>query len=602
MVFIMILKENNRIAIFAFYDADGIVDEYIKIILKSIKPFCKKILIVVNGFLSEKGKEQFSEIGEILIRENKGLDITGYKEAFLYLWNKGEIKNCEEVLFFNQTVMGPVWPFEDMFSKMNTEDVDFWGMTEHKEGFIDVTGKGNIEKMTRHIQSYFFAVRGRMLSDGELKNYWENLPEITNYKEAVGLHEIKFTKYFEDRGYKWKTYIDTKDMESYIDYPLMNESLTVVKDRKCPVFKRKSLIVPSTDYFIKSIEKSSNGLYNWLKESNNYDISMALENAFRTSCAYDVNKALLLNYEANGNIRYNDETALVIWIDGKEHTKELLEQVDKALSENAKVIVITNDKFKSEYTLKKAEVFDSEGKNGIEILFTKVWGQIKDKKYLVYLHNHSINILDDVLKDDVVIGDSIDLILNTDVISEFEKDKNIGLIVPDIPYQNEHYINSSVTVDKIELKNVAEKANIKISEKENILSMPEGMFAARIDAVKPLNEIEWDKNRQFLFDGKEAIAYLLLPLTSFSQKYLMLTSYNSQKLWFESQHFDKMRKFLGENFSKGKYNREDLIMHRIKGISDFYDERCDQMTLQQAFSGNLKIKEKLYIIYHLFFG
>ena len=48
-------------------------------------------------------------------------------------------------------------------------------------------------------------------------DYWETLPVIHDYVEAVSYHEVKFTKYFEDQGYHGEPYIDCSDWEQYTE-------------------------------------------------------------------------------------------------------------------------------------------------------------------------------------------------------------------------------------------------------------------------------------------------------------------------------------------------------------------------------------------------
>lgn len=52
----------KRLMIYFFYDKDGIVDDYIPYFLKSFKPFCEKICVVVNGLLTNDSKKVLKEI------------------------------------------------------------------------------------------------------------------------------------------------------------------------------------------------------------------------------------------------------------------------------------------------------------------------------------------------------------------------------------------------------------------------------------------------------------------------------------------------------------------------------------------------------------
>ena len=54
-----ILKEMGsikRLGIYFFYDADGIVDDYVYYYLESLRPFCQELCAVINGKILEEGK------------------------------------------------------------------------------------------------------------------------------------------------------------------------------------------------------------------------------------------------------------------------------------------------------------------------------------------------------------------------------------------------------------------------------------------------------------------------------------------------------------------------------------------------------------------
>ena len=233
----------NRIGIFAFYDADGIVDDYIPMLVGAVREHCTLLLCVVNGELSAEGRQKLAAVSdEILCRPNEGLDVTGYQQGLFHLEEKA--RRADEVLFFNQTVFGPVYPLSEMFDAMGERDLDFWGMTRHKGLKADLTGtvweKVEYGYIPPHIQSYFFAVRASLLQSAAFWNYWREMPVIHDYMEAVCTHEIRFTKYFEDRGFQSAAYLDCSEWDAYIDYGMMGMPAFLVEENRAPIIKRKS--------------------------------------------------------------------------------------------------------------------------------------------------------------------------------------------------------------------------------------------------------------------------------------------------------------------------------------------------------------------------
>ena len=123
----------NRLGIFFFYDSDGIVDDYIPALLNGFKPHFSEMTIVCNGKLSDEGRAILSRYTDnLIVRPNKGFDVWAYKTALdSYGWEK--LERFDEVVLFNATIMGPVYPFREMFEAMDQRDLDFWGITKfHK--------------------------------------------------------------------------------------------------------------------------------------------------------------------------------------------------------------------------------------------------------------------------------------------------------------------------------------------------------------------------------------------------------------------------------------------------------------------------------------
>lgn len=120
----------KRLGIFFFYDAEGVVDDYIPTLLNGFRPYLSEMTIVCNGKLNEAGEKILSSYtNNLIVRPNEGFDVWAYKTAMeSYGWEK--LVSFDEVVLFNATIMGPVYPFSEMFETMDQRDLDFWGITK----------------------------------------------------------------------------------------------------------------------------------------------------------------------------------------------------------------------------------------------------------------------------------------------------------------------------------------------------------------------------------------------------------------------------------------------------------------------------------------
>ncbi len=296
-------EEIKRLAIFFFYDRDGIVDEYIPYLLRDLNENVSELLIVSNGELSMEGRAKLAEITpHILIRENKGYDVWAYKAGMEYYgWEK--LSEYDEVITLNFTLMGPIYPFKVMFEEMSQRDVDFWGITRHYGMNFDPWGKCKYGYIPMHIQNCFMVVRSSMVKSEEFQRYWETMPMIHDYAESIDLHEVIFTEDFTRKGFTSDTYVDTEDLKEYSDYPLMLYPKELIANRKCPVFKRKMFYNHYDELIGVSCGQPGYELYKYLGENTDYDLNYIWDTVLRTANMADIKERLQLNYVLPTQIR-----------------------------------------------------------------------------------------------------------------------------------------------------------------------------------------------------------------------------------------------------------------------------------------------------------
>ena len=158
------------LTIMVIYDSEGIIEDYVIYYLRSIKRLSDRVIAVINGCLTREGKSKLETIvSDIYIRENKGFDFGAYKEVISKYLNLHEVFDYQELLLCNDTCFGPLIPFEEIFSKMDDDTLDFWSMN-----YID-------DRLLPHFQSYFMVFRNnarRLLVDFLDKEVDERTTEI----------------------------------------------------------------------------------------------------------------------------------------------------------------------------------------------------------------------------------------------------------------------------------------------------------------------------------------------------------------------------------------------------------------------------------------
>lgn len=235
----------RRLVIYVVYDRRGDIDDFIPVALNGLREHASHILVVVNGFLTDAGRDRLQGCAdEILVRPNTGFDIWAHKEGLDRLGHR--IRDFDEVVLTNDTWFGPVRSLGPVLQDTDMRPVDFWGLTDHPA--VPVEGSWTGARIPYHLQSFWIAVRRRMFLSEDWIAYWRDLPDIGSWSDAVIKHEVEFTEHFAVRGF-------THDVVfSHEHYDSENPSVfnaDEMLDDGLPLLKRKPLFFwpPSMDHY-----------------------------------------------------------------------------------------------------------------------------------------------------------------------------------------------------------------------------------------------------------------------------------------------------------------------------------------------------------------
>lgn len=223
----------RRLVVYTVWDRRGGIEDFVPHALAKLRRHAERVLVVVNGSLTSDGRMKLEPVcDEVLVRPNAGYDIWAHKHAIDHL--DGDLVTFDEVIFTNDTWFGPVREFGPLFDRMARSAADFWGMTDHpREEPNPFTGSG---ALPYHLQSYWIAVRRRMLTSEVWTAYWRDLPAMPEYRDAVLSHEAVFTEHFSERGFT----SDVAFPESHYptSHPALFNADLLLRDG-CPTIKRR---------------------------------------------------------------------------------------------------------------------------------------------------------------------------------------------------------------------------------------------------------------------------------------------------------------------------------------------------------------------------
>lgn len=276
-------ENGRRLLIYSLFDKDGIVDGYVLYFLRELKSWTQRQIVVSNGALNDTGLAALKALGcEVVIRENRGFDAWGVRTGILHA-GFDTLVQYDEVIFANNTLFGPVCSLAPMFETMAGRQVDLWGVASHA-GMPDMDpfGCNPYGCIPEHIQSFFFAARGRLLKSSAFRRFWEELPELPDYNAAVGLYETVMTRYFSDAGYAWDCYMDSGEYYDMTDNPLIAMPMEAIRDWNCPFFKRRAFFQDYDYLTTYTGQQSASCLLQYLQEQTEYPVDLVWENLIRT--------------------------------------------------------------------------------------------------------------------------------------------------------------------------------------------------------------------------------------------------------------------------------------------------------------------------------
>lgn len=259
----------KRLAIMVLYDALGELPKYAEILLKEVKKNVDDLVIAFNGNIQElsyKKLEAYSD--KILVRGNEGFDAGAYKDAIEKIMLDVNWKNYTQLVLLNDSFFGFFYPLEEYFAQtLSDEEIDFWGITRFPEW-----NEKNDKKIESHLQSYFLIINNRMMHSKQFAEFWSGLQYPQTLSQAVDNFEVRFTSYFEKRGFSSKAFCEIKGEEkmlpAYVKNPYQDYIYELVTERRCPILKIKSILLTDAGPY-KVID--------FLKEKNLYDSSLIWE-------------------------------------------------------------------------------------------------------------------------------------------------------------------------------------------------------------------------------------------------------------------------------------------------------------------------------------
>lgn len=210
----------KRLAIFAFYNGKGLINDYVVTYLEYLKEVSDIIIFVADN---EPNVKELSKIYPLVSHiesyHHGEYDFGSYKIGFKYAKEHYLLDDVDEIILCNDSCFC-VDSLKPAFDKMDTKSCDFWSMTASNEYEL-------------HLQSFFLVVKKNLFSSELFSNYLNNVKHLDNFLEIVKTYEIPLKKTFEQKGYKGNSFIKAPEKFNPTFFPIK------CMKAKMPLVKRK---------------------------------------------------------------------------------------------------------------------------------------------------------------------------------------------------------------------------------------------------------------------------------------------------------------------------------------------------------------------------
>ena len=198
----------KRLAIFAFYNGKGFINDYVVTYLEYLKEVSDSIIFVADN---EPNIKELSKIYPLVSHiesyHHGEYDFGSYKIGFNYAKEHYLLDDVDEIILCND-------------SCFCVDSCDFWSMTASNEYEL-------------HLQSFFLVVKKNLFSSELFSNYLNNVKHLDNFLEIVKTYEIPLKKTFEQKGYKGNSFIKAPEKFNPTFFPIK------CMKAKMPLVKRK---------------------------------------------------------------------------------------------------------------------------------------------------------------------------------------------------------------------------------------------------------------------------------------------------------------------------------------------------------------------------
>jgi len=177
-------NEMSRVAIFAHFDPQGVIDDYVVSYLEEIRKECQTIFFISDGEIKKDELKKINHlITDSLCKTHGEYDFGSYKKGFFLLKEnyRDYFNQSDEIVFLNDSCYC-VGSFAESFAKAAAVKCDAWSV-----GY-DYSGSHY------YLQSYFFVLRKSAFTQNYVESFFRNITRQKSKDLIIKNYEMGLSK------------------------------------------------------------------------------------------------------------------------------------------------------------------------------------------------------------------------------------------------------------------------------------------------------------------------------------------------------------------------------------------------------------------------
>lgn len=239
----------NRLCIFAHYDKDNLIDDYVIEYIRHLYAMNIKIVFVsVSETINTSPINKY--VINIILRDNEGYDFMSWQKGIQSISN---IEKYDEVIFCNDSCYGPIYPLEHIFSQMNKKNADVWGITDSNQ-------------ISYHIQSYFMVFKKNVFLSESFKSFINSIAIEKSKEDIVRKYEVGLSDMLLENGYSLDSFIKFRHVLGNMD------SNKIYKDKFYRIVKLLSDAIRNESGYINKISRVTNVIKQYVSRVKDFSV------------------------------------------------------------------------------------------------------------------------------------------------------------------------------------------------------------------------------------------------------------------------------------------------------------------------------------------